>query len=100
MLFQAAKPVTASYNDPSLAQMGCARLNEIGNLSIQNATENGGRLSGMFGIRSAQTNPIEAHALGAMTRSSAPGNAANTGLSGSLAAMLMNIANQTPNSGV
>ena len=87
----------ACYGDDiSISAMSAARLNEIGNLSIQNAVENAGRLSAMFGVRAAQTNPIEAHAIGALNRSSAPGDAANGGLATALAAMMMNMAASTP----
>lgn len=98
MQFTTATPLAASYNDPTIAAMSAARLNEIGNLSVQNAVENAGRLSAMFGVRAAQTNPIEAHAIGALNRSAAPGDANNASLAGALAAMLMNSANKTPNS--
>jgi hypothetical protein len=95
--FRLAPPQATCYDDSTLGRMSAVRLNEIANLSVQNATENAGRASAMFGVRAAQTNPIEAHAIGALERSATPGNAANTGLAGSLAAMLMNIANRTPN---
>lgn len=98
MNFAPANPFVTSYEDPSIAAMSAARLNEIGNLSVQNAVENAGRLSAMFGVRAAQTNPIEAHAIGALNRSAAPGDANNSSLAAALAAMMMNIANKTPNS--
>jgi hypothetical protein len=98
MKFTLSNPQATCYDDPSSATQSAARLNEIGNLSVQNAVENAGRLSAMMGVRAAQTNPIEAHAVGALNRSSAPGDATNAGMAGSLAAMLMNIAAQTPKS--
>jgi hypothetical protein len=93
-----AVPQCTTYDDPTLAALSAGRLNEIGNLSVQQAVENAGRLSAMFGVRAAQTNPIEAHAIGALNRSAAPGDSTNTSLAGALAAMLMNIAAQTPKS--
>ena len=85
-----------AYDDPSLSQMSAARLNEIANLSVQNAVENSGRQSSMFGVRSAQTNPIEAASIGALERSAAPGNSLNSGLATSLAAIMMNAAIRHP----
>jgi hypothetical protein len=98
MRFALANPLATSYDDPTIAALSAARLNEIGNLSVQSAVENAGRLSAMFGVRAAQTNPIEAHAIGALNRSAAPGDANNASLAGALSAMLLNIANKTPNS--
>ena len=97
MRFEIAIPIITSYDDPSIATMSAARLNEIGNLSVQNATENSGRLSGMFGVRAAQTNPIEAASIGAMERSAAGGNAQSNGLATALTAIMANLANRTPN---
>lgn len=75
----------------ALAQ-SLARLNEVGNLSVQQAVENSGRLSAMFGVRAAQTNPIEAHAIGKLDQSAAGGNAGTA----ALAAILANLAHVTP----
>jgi len=77
-----------------------ARLNEVGNLSVQQATENSGRLSGMFGIRAAQTNPIEAHAIGKLDQSAAPLNGLATALASALQAAMANLAHNTPNPAV
>jgi len=91
MRFAVATPVATSYDS-------AARLEEIGNLSVQQAVENAGRLSAMFGVRAAQTNPIEAHAIGALNRSAAPGDGQAGSLATALAAMMMNIATRTPTS--
>jgi len=72
------------------------RLEEIGNLSIQNATENAGRLSAMMGVRAAQTNPIEAHSIGTLNRSASAGDGQASALTAALSAMMMNTANRTP----
>lgn len=87
---------TTSDAPATAMQLSAVRLNELGNLSVQNAIENGGRLSAMFGVRSAQSNPIEAAAIGSMDRSAAPGNAQASGLAGALAAILANLAHVTP----
>lgn len=79
-----------------LTQMAAARLNEIGNLSVLQATENSGRLSAMMGIRAAQTNPIEASAIASLKQADAGGNAASNGLAGALSAILANLAHVTP----
>lgn len=96
---QTSQPYQAAYDNPTLNQMSAARLNEIANLSVQNAVESAGRMSAMFGVRAAQTNPIEAASIGALERSSTPGNALNSGMTSGLAAMMMNTANKTPNDG-
>ena len=74
-----------------------ARLNEIGNLSVQQATENSGRLSAMFGVRAAQTNPIEASSIETLKQAGGPGNQGQNALVGALAAILANLAHGTPN---
>jgi len=75
-----------------------ARLNEVGNLSVQQAVENSGRLSGMLGIRAAQTNPIEAHAIGKLDQSANSGNALAASLVSALQAAMANLAHGTPSS--
>jgi hypothetical protein len=87
--------------DPTLQQafaQSMARLNEIGNLSVQQATENSGRLSAMFGVRAAQSNPIEADAITSLHQAQAGGNANTNALAGALAAILANLAHSTPSS--
>lgn len=74
--------------------MSAARLNEIGNLSVQQAIENSGRLSSMMGIRAAQTNPIEASSIETLKQAGGSGNAQLA----ALAAMISNLANRTPTS--
>lgn len=73
-----------------------ARLNEIGNLSVQQATENSGRLSAGMGIRMVQTNPIEASSIETLKQAGASGNAQVNALAASLAAMFANLAHATP----
>jgi hypothetical protein len=83
--------------DPTLIfGASMARLNEIGNLSIQQATENSGRLSAMFGVRAAQANPIEASSIADLKQASTPGNQGANALVGALAAILANLAHVTP----
>lgn len=90
-------PQLAVYdNVTDVMSLSAVRLNELGNLSVQNAIENSGRLSAMFGVRSAQANPVEAAAIGSMNRSAAPGDAQASALAGSLAAILANLASVTP----
>ena len=78
--------------------LAAARLNEIGNLSVQQAVENAGRLSAMFGVRSAQINPIEASSIETLKQAGAGGNAQTNALASALAAMMANLAHSTPSS--
>lgn len=76
--------------------LSAARLSELGNLSIQQSIENSGRLSAMFGMRAAQANPIESAAIGSLDRSAANGDALMEALVVALAAIIVNLSNQTP----
>ncbi len=67
------------------SEMAMARLNELGNLSVQQAIENSGRLSAMFGIRAAQTNPIEASAIASLKQADVPANGGAAALVAGLA---------------
>ncbi len=76
-----------------------ARLNEVGNMSVQQAVENSGRLSAMFGVRAAQANPIEATAINSLKASEAGGNAQNNAIATALMTLtsaLANLAHVTP----
>ncbi|HLN30496.1 MAG TPA: hypothetical protein VK395_22320 [Gemmataceae bacterium] len=100
----ATPTVTVSGNnsgfDPQMVFTGAmARLNEIGNLSIQQATENSGRLSAMFGVRAAQSNPVEAASIQTLKAAGQPENAgagAISSLASVLSMALMNLAHVTP----
>lgn len=73
-----------------------ARLNEIGNKAILGAQQNSERLSAMMGIRAAQTNPIEAHAIGKLDQSAQIGNSSASALVSALAALFANQAHNSP----
>lgn len=73
------------------------RLDEIGNLSLQQAIENSGRLSAMMGIRAAQANPIEAASISSIKGADNSGNIQAMAMSNALAAIAANLAGGTPN---
>jgi hypothetical protein len=82
--------------DPTVsAAMAAAlvRLQETGNLTILEASQNSGRLSSMMGIRAAQSNPIEASSISTLNNASGTNNAALQ----SLVTALMNLSHGTPN---
>ena len=79
-------------------KLAMARLNEIGNSSILGAQQNSERLSGMFGIRAAQVNPIEAHSIGKLDQAQGGNQAGLMAMITALAAMANNQAHVTPNS--
>ncbi len=79
----------AEYVDAAMA-----RLNEIGNLSVQQAIENSGRSSAMFGIRAAQTNPIEASAIASLKQADTPANGGAAALVAGLANIFSGMGNK------
>lgn len=90
-------PVTGTGADIFSASM--ARLNEIGNLAVQQAVENSGRLSAGMGVRMVQANPIEASAISSLKASEAPQNAQSNAIAASLMTLvsaLANLAHVTP----
>ena len=82
-----------------LLRASMMRLNEIGNLSIQQATENSGRLSAGMGIRMVQVNPIEATSIASLKQADAGGNAQSNAIAASLMTLvsaLSNLAHVSP----
>lgn len=92
--------------DPVLAQMfaqSLSRLNEIGNSSVNGSQQNSERLSAMFGVRAAQSNPVEATSIASLKQADAGGNAQSNAVAASLMTLvsaLSNLAHNTPNPSV
>lgn len=76
-----------------------AQLRQLGRLSLTHAEENANRLSAAFGVRAAQTNPVEAASI-ATLKASGSGEMAQSnsaaGVIAALAAAMMNLAHVTP----
>lgn len=81
--------------DPTIAAAMAAelvRVNAVGTNVLNGSQQNSERLSAMFGVRAAQSNPIEASSISTLNNAS---GANNTALSALIMA-LMNQAHGTP----